>query len=330
MLISENLHMLLSVLADGRFHSGTALAQLLNVSRSAVWKQLQSLAELGLEFNAVSGKGYKLEQPLQLLDQSQIEANLTPAARALLHQIEIHSVISSTNTYLLDLAKKTQVSGWVCLAEYQTAGKGRRGRTWVSPFGHNIYLSILWCYQDGPAAIAGLSLAVGVAVVRALQQMGVDDVGLKWPNDIYWKERKLAGILIEVSGESSGPCHAVIGLGMNLYLPPQQAEVIDQAWVDLQQILGEQVMLQRNLWVAALLNQLLPVIADFENQSLPEYLQEWRSFDCMLGKQVTIFIGQQRFDGVVKGIDDQGLLLLADATGQLRAFASGEVSFRTV
>lgn len=330
MLISENLHKLLSVLADGRFHSGTALAQLLKVSRSAVWKQLQVLIELGLEINAVSGKGYKLEQPLQLLDQLQIRANLTPVAQALLQQIEIHSVISSTNTYLLDLAKKTQVSGWVCLAEYQTAGKGRRGRTWVSPFGHNIYLSLLWCYQDGPAAIAGLSLAVGVAVVRALQQMGVADVGLKWPNDIYWQDRKLAGILIEVSGESSGPCHAVIGLGMNLYLPRQPAEAIDQAWVDLQQILGEQVMPDRNQWVASLLNQMLPVIADFENRRLPEYLQEWRGFDCMLGKQVTIFIGQQGFEGEVKGIDDQGLLLLEDSAGQVRAFASGEVSFRVV
>ena len=330
MLISDNLHKLLAVLADGQFHSGTALAQLLNVSRTAVWKQLQVLAELGLEVNAVSGKGYKLEQPLQLLDLQKIDASLSPTARNLIQQIEIHFVISSTNTYLLDIAKKMQVSGCVCLAEYQTAGKGRRGRTWVSPFGHNIYLSILWCYQDGPATIAGLSLAVGVAVVRALQQMGVKDVGLKWPNDIYWQDRKLAGILIEVSGESSGPCHAVIGLGMNLYLPPQQAEVIDQAWVDLQQIVGGKLMQYRNQWVATLLNQMLPVIADFENQSLPEYLQEWRSFDCMLGKQVTIFIGQQRCDGVVKGIDDQGLLLLADSAGQVRAFASGEVSFRAV
>jgi BirA family biotin operon repressor/biotin-[acetyl-CoA-carboxylase] ligase len=231
---------------------------------------------------------------------------------------------------LLDVAQKNQVSGRVCLAEYQTAGKGRRGRTWVSPFGHNIYLSILWCYQDGPAAIAGLSLAVGVAVVRALQQMGVKDVGLKWPNDIYWQGRKLAGILIEVSGESSGPCHAVIGLGMNLYLPQQQAKVIEQAWVDLQQILGGQVMLQRNRWVATLLNQMLPVIAGYQIQSLPEYLQEWRRYDCMPGKQVTIFIGQQGFEGEVKGIDDQGLLLLADAAGRVRTFASGEVSFRAV
>ena len=330
MLISENLHKLLSVLADSRFHSGTALAQLLGISRSAIWKQLQALTEFGLEVNAVSGKGYRLEQPLQLLDQQAIEAHLTPAARSVLQQIEIHDVIGSTNTYLLDIAQKNQVSGRVCLAEYQTAGKGRRGRTWVSPFGHNIYLSILWCYQDGPAAIAGLSLAVGVAVVRALQQMGVKDVGLKWPNDIYWQGRKLAGILIEVSGESSGPCHAVIGLGMNLYLPKQAAEVIEQAWVDLQQILGGQVMLYRNQWVAALLNQMLPVIADFENQSLPKYLQEWRSFDCMLGKQVTIFIGRQGFEGEVKGIDDQGLLLLRDEAGDVRAFASGEVSFRAV
>ena len=328
MSLSENLYKLLVLLADGRFHSGTTLAELINISRTAVWKHLQALATLGLEINAVSGKGYKLAKPLQLLDQQQIESHLTPAVLSLLQLIEIHTVISSTNTYLLDIAQKNQVNGCVCLAEYQTAGKGRRGRTWVSPFGHNIYLSILWRFQDGPAAIAGLSLVVGVSVVQALQKMGVKDVGLKWPNDIYWQGRKLAGILIEVSGESSGPCHAVIGLGMNLYLPQQQAEVIDQAWVDLQQILGEHVMQYRNQWVAMLLNQMLPVIASYQSQSLLEYIQEWRRFDCMLGKQVTIFIGQQGFEGEVKGIDDQGFLLLADATGHVRAFASGEVSYR--
>jgi BirA family biotin operon repressor/biotin-[acetyl-CoA-carboxylase] ligase len=229
---------------------------------------------------------------------------------------------------LLDIAQQQPASAWVCLAEYQTAGKGRRGRTWVSPFGHNIYVSLLWRFQDGPAAIAGLSLAIGVAVIRALRQAGITEAGLKWPNDIYWRGRKLAGILIEVSGESSGPCHAVIGLGLNLYLPPVQAEAIEQAWVDLQQIVGEPFTLQRNRWVALLLNEIVPVVADYPTRNLSDYVSEWRNYDCMSGQAVNIFMGEQVFAGIVRGVDDQGLLLLEDDAGNLRTFASGEVSFR--
>lgn len=328
--MSDNLIQLLSILADGQFHSGTTLAHVLAVSRSAIWKQVQALQAWGIEVIAVSGKGYKLSRPLQMLNQQHIELHVSPAVRDLIQGFEIHTTLASTNTHLLDLAQQNQQAdkGLICLTEYQTAGKGRRGRQWVSPFGHNIYLSVLWRYQEGPAAIAGLSLVVGVAVIRALRMAGVADVGLKWPNDIYWCGRKLAGILIEVSGESSGPCHAVIGLGLNLYLPSHQANAIEQPWVDLQQIMGQHMSLQRNFWVAALLNEILPVIADFANQDLSDYIAEWRGYDCMLNQGVTLFVGQQAFSGVVKGIDDQGLLLLEDHTGQLRAFASGEVSFR--
>jgi BirA family biotin operon repressor/biotin-[acetyl-CoA-carboxylase] ligase len=327
-MMSNTLKQLLALLADGEFHSGTTLAHLLAVSRSAVWKQLQCLEAWGIEIVAVTGKGYKLQRPMQLLDQAQIESALLPAVAALIQRLEVHDELASTNSYLLDVAQQQPASAWVCLAEYQTAGKGRRGRTWVSPFGHNIYLSLLWRFQDGPAAIAGLSLAIGVAVIRALRQAGITEVGLKWPNDIYWRGRKLAGILIEVSGESSGPCHAVIGLGLNLYLPPVQAEAIEQAWVDLQQIVGEQIALQRNRWVALLLNEIVPVVADYQTRKLSDYVNEWRNYDCMSGQAVNIFMGEQVFAGIVRGVDDQGLLLLEDDAGNLRTFASGEVSFR--
>ncbi|WKJ89006.1 bifunctional biotin--[acetyl-CoA-carboxylase] ligase/biotin operon repressor BirA [Methylomonas montana] len=328
MLISPKLKQLLSLLADGRFHSGTELAQTLGISRSAVWKQQQVLAELGIELSAVSGKGYRLPRPLQLLEKQKIDQHLEAQTRQLFKQLEIHDQIHSTNTHLLEQAQRGGESGLVCLAEQQTAGKGRRGRQWVSPFGHNVYLSILWRFQGGPAAIAGLSLAMGVAVVRALRGLGIAEVGLKWPNDIYWRQRKLAGILIEVSGESSGPCHAVMGLGLNIYMPEHQAQGIEQDWVDLHGILANAMHCQRNQIVAALLNQLLPVIAEFESRTLSGYIEEWRGYDCMQGKQVSIFMAEQAYHGTVLGIDEQGLLLLAQADGQVRAFASGEVSFR--
>ncbi len=328
MLISAKLKQLLDTLGDGRFHSGTELAQLLGISRSAVWKQLNALAELGIDLLAVSGKGYRLQQPLQLLSAPHIKDYLHPQVRQLLAQLEIHDQIDSTNTHLLEQARQGGETGWVCLAEQQTAGKGRRGRQWVSPFGHNVYLSILWRFQGGPAAIVGLSLAIGVAVVRALRSIGIPDVGLKWPNDIYWQQRKLAGILIEVSGESSGPCHAVIGLGLNVYLPPHQGQGIEQDWVDLFTILGESVQTKRNWLVGELINQLLPVLADYESRAFSQYVEEWRQYDCMQGKQVSIFMAEQTYHGEIAGIDEQGLLLLKQADGQTRAFASGEVSFR--
>lgn len=329
MSISSNQKKILAILADGFFHSGTELSKQIAISRSAICKQLNGLSDIGIEFSAVSGKGYRLEKPLQLLSKSTIEGLLDEPATQLISELEIHDCINSTNRYLVEKSQSDKINGSsVCFAEYQTAGKGRRGRDWVSPFGSNIYLSILWPYQNGPAAISGLSLAVGVAVIRALNECGVDDVGLKWPNDIYWQGRKLAGILIEMSGESGGPCNAVIGLGLNFYLSEKVAQPITQDWVDLAQIISDDSSELRNKLAALLLNHLMPVIAHFETDTLQSYIEEWRSYDCMRGKSVDIYMGKQTFSGIVQGIDDNGLLLLKDKQGEVKTFASGEVSFR--
>lgn len=328
MQLSDILKQLLILLADGKFHSGTALAAALGMSRSAIWKQLQALNELGVELVAVSGKGYKLPQAMQLLDSAAISAMLDEQPRQLMAGLEIFDVIDSTNQYLLEQARSGAPSGLVCAAEYQTAGKGRRGRVWVSPFGHNLYLSILWRYQDSPAAIAGLSLALGVAVIRALRQFGLNDVGLKWPNDIYWRQQKLAGILVEVSGENGGPCHAVVGLGVNFYLSAQQGQSIEQPYADIRSILGDTAYLRRNQLMTLILNQLLPVIGGYQTGSLRAYLDEWRSYDCMAGKAVQIQIADTRHAGTVVGINDDGMLLIENAAGQVQTFASGEVSLK--
>ena len=327
MLIPAKQKAILSILADGKFHSGSELAEKITISRSAICKQINKITELGLEICAITGKGYRLEQAIQLLSKSEIEQQLNTVSDGLIEQLEIHDVINSTNSYLFELPNKTTENGVVCVAEYQDSGKGRRGRTWVSPFGSNIYLSILWNFQNGSASINGLSLAVGVVVIQTLKSFGIEDVGLKWPNDILWRGKKLAGILIEVSGEANGPCTAVIGLGLNVYLPKKSAEPITQDWVDLKQIISENVEINRNQLIANLLNQLMPIIENFENDTLIHYLDNWRSHDCMAGKEVDIFIGEKSFTGIVKGIDDNGLLVLKDKQGSLRTFASGEVSF---
>lgn len=327
MLISDKQKTILNLLADGEFHSGTELAETLGVSRSAICKQLRGLSDFGLHHSAVSGKGYRLDKPLELLASSKINAMLSEQNKALISTLEIHDTIHSTNSYLMELSRNDAPSGFICFAEHQTAGKGRRGRHWVSPYGSNIHVSMLWRFQQGGiAGTAGLSLAIGVAVIRALKQHNINNVGLKWPNDIYSRGKKLGGILIEVSGEADGPCAAVIGLGLNLFLPELQAQSITQAWTDLTKITGETKLL-RNELAGTVLNQLLSITNGFEADGFKAYLDEWRHYDCLKGHQATLFSGQQQIEGVVEGIDDNGLLLLKKSDGSIRAFASGEVSF---
>jgi BirA family biotin operon repressor/biotin-[acetyl-CoA-carboxylase] ligase len=326
MNISNTQKRILILLADGEFHSGTELADDLGISRSAVWKQVQGLNEWGLQYSAVSGKGYRLDRSLELLLESKINEFISGQASALISSFEIHDQIDSTNSYLMERSQHDALSGSVCFAEYQTDGKGRRGRHWVSPYGSNIYLSILWRFQQGPASISGLSLAIGVAVIRALKHHQVNNIDLKWPNDIYSQGKKLGGILVEVSGETDGPCNAVIGLGLNLFMPEAKAEQITQAWTDLSKVTGQSRQF-RNKLAGTLLNHLLPVIADFESIGIQSYLDEWRDYDCLVGKAATLFIGQQQFEGFVQGIDDKGMLLLERPDGSVQTFASGEVSF---
>ncbi|MBL1264596.1 bifunctional biotin--[acetyl-CoA-carboxylase] ligase/biotin operon repressor BirA [Candidatus Methylomicrobium oryzae] len=327
MLIADNQKKILNLLSDGEFHSGAELAEALGVTRSAVWKHLNGLDSLGIRHAAVSGKGYRLSHPIELLHSDSILAALDSETRALVSRLEIHDQIDSTNTYLSQLARQNALSGYVCLAERQIAGKGRRGRQWVSPYGSNILLSILWRFQQGPAAISALSLAVGVAVIRALRRLGIDNAGLKWPNDIFSEGKKLGGILIEVAGENEGPCYAVTGLGLNLFLPEEEAGSIEQPWTDLNRIADGQPI-GRNRLVGELIGQIIPVLAGFERTGLAAYLDEWREYDCLRGEWASVFIGTQQFDGTLEGIDAQGFLLMRDAEDKLRAFASGEVSFR--
>ena len=316
---------LLCMLDFGKFHSGSQLSEQLGVSRSAIWKQINAFKQIGVEINAVSGKGYRLVSALELLDKDVILAGLEQHAETHVSELIIHDVITSTNSYLFETPASFD-SGTICLAEFQTAGKGRRGRQWVSPFGSNVYLSVLWQYEKGPAAISGLSLAAGVAVVRALEKVNDGNIGLKWPNDIYWNDKKLGGILVEVQGDAEGPCTVVVGIGMNMRLTEHEAISIDQAWTDMHQITGGR-MPSRNQLIVQLLNQLIPIIAEFENAGIDSFIGEWRTFDCMVNRPVSLFLGNQVIEGVVQGVDENGLITLQLADGKVSAFASGEVSF---
>lgn len=259
-----------------------------------------------------------------LIDKKRIDTNLTTISKALISQLELFNEIDSTNTHLMARAQTNAPSGCVCFAELQTAGKGRRGRQWISPQGQNIYGSILWRFYD-VSNLNGLSLAIGVGVVRVLKKQGVADVSLKWANDIYYNGKKLGGILIEVSTHSNNQASAVIGFGLNLALP-SGLETITQPYTDLSTI-AEDLKIERDLLIADLLNELLPIIATFEKQGLCAYLDEWRELDCLVDKTATLFSGAQTLQGIVRGIDNEGLLKLQLNNGEIQTFSAGEVSF---
>jgi len=325
---SDNQKALLQYLSDGNFHSGTELAVNLSMTRSAVWKLIHALNALGVEIIALNAKGYRLNAPLELLNLQVIKQALSTDALALLDRLELHDQMDSTNRYLSELAHThPEESGVICVAEQQTAGRGRRGRPWVSPFARNIYMSLLWRFEEGPAGLSGLSLAIGVAVVRALKQQGVEEVGLKWPNDIYWQNKKLGGILLEVSGESAGPCSAVIGVGLNVNMSQDEAEAIDQEWIDVQGIIGKERVFSRGQLLASMITTLLEVTANYTQDCFSAYVDEWRKYDCMQGRKVDVFIGNKTVTGHIRGIDDDGLLLLEIETGEIKHYASGEISF---
>ncbi len=317
---------LLNLLADGGFHSGADLGKALGLSRTAVWAMIHELEGLGLELNAVSGKGYRLARPLELLSGTAIADELSTLATKYLAAIEIHDELDSTNSYLMAKAASGIPRGTVCLAEYQTAGRGRIGRSWQSPFGGNICLSLLWRF-DEHAAVSGLSLAVGVAVVRALHRLGLGNIGLKWPNDILWKGRKLGGVLLEVSGEAHGRCSVVIGIGINFHLPPSAGAAIDQDWVDLSQTSGG-LLPSRNRLIALLLDELLQLLVDYPSQGLRASIEQWRQWHCYQGRKVVLHWGSKSILGKVAGVTDEGLLLLDCEEGGLREFASGDVRLR--
>lgn len=298
----------------------------MGISRAAVWKQIQCLKPLGLEVHAVSGRGYRLAKPLQLFDETLIRKQLDPQSSELLARLEIHHQLDSSNTYLMQQALGGAPGSFACLTESQQAGRGRRGRDWFSPFGSNIYLSLLWRFQDGASRLGGLSLAIAVAVMRVLESIGLEKAGLKWPNDILVGEQKLAGILVEVAGESNGPCHAVIGIGVNFDMPEPAAEAISQAWTDLRR---SGVEADRNAVAGNLLNELLIAIPQYQKWGLDAFRDEWQRWDLTSGKLVQISHGDESLYGVARGIDERGLLLLQDENG-LHRYASGEVSLRTV
>jgi BirA family biotin operon repressor/biotin-[acetyl-CoA-carboxylase] ligase len=231
---------ILRMLSDGAFHSGTDLGKKLGITRAAVCKNIRSLTQSGLDVHRVTGRGYKLDAPLTLLNRSRILKHLGDEAADFRDRLHVIDETDSTNRHLAELIANAKAqNGMACLAEAQSGGRGRRGRAWVATPYHNLMFSMAWQFPGGPGLVSGLSLAAGLAVLQALEEYGVDGVGLKWPNDVLWDGRKLAGLLADVQGESAGPTQVILGVGVNAYIGREDAERIDQPWVDLRNILSE-------------------------------------------------------------------------------------------
>ena len=315
---------LISLLNDGQLHSSSEIATRLGISRSAVSAKLKSLTAFGLGISSVRGGGYRLENRVELLCADTILGTLARPAQALVSHLDILDEIDSTNLYLMRKVGMQVPGGYVCLAEFQHAGRGRQGHRWIAPYASNICLSLLWRFTTGTASLTGLSLAIGVALARALNEMGVSEIGLKWPNDVMWRGHKLAGILIDTGGQATGACHAVIGIGLNVAMPHEHVAGIDQAWIDLRKILGHDV--KRNHCAGIVLQQLLTALCEFQTMGLAAFRHEWEKFDVLADTRVSLKLPRETMVvGTAQGIDDNGSLRLL-SNGLIHSYPCGEVS----
>jgi BirA family biotin operon repressor/biotin-[acetyl-CoA-carboxylase] ligase len=322
--VSSLPYLALRMLADGRFCSGADIARAAGVSRASVWLAVRELERAGLEVLKVRGRGYCLSQAVSVLDAAAIAHHLGRDAGRF--ALEILDHVESTNTLLMQRASTGAPGGTVIVAEHQSAGRGRLGRPWYASVGGALTFSLLWRVASGAAALAGLSLATGIAVARAFEGLGVAGATLKWPNDLVWRGAKLAGILIEMQGDALGPSHAVIGIGVNVRMSDSVRAGIDQPVTDLESACG--CPLDRNVVLARLLAELDRVLVAFERDGFGALAGEWQQRHAYQGCSVNLTLPDGTvYSGIARGVAADGALLLERAT-RLERFHAGEVGLR--
>lgn len=314
----------LDALADGGLHSGETLAQGFGISRAALAKRIDHLRDWGVDVTAQAGAGYRLGNALERLDATRIRASLTATARTL--QVEVLTSTDSTNTQLL--AADAACDPQMLFAERQTAGRGRRGRDWVSPFGANLYGSLGFTFDTWPPRITTLPLAMAVATARVVEAAGLPEVGIKWPNDLHVEGQKLAGILMETRGEAGGSCRVVVGVGLNVGLSTAQAVTISQPWTTLAAALGARgrAVPSRNTLAALLASELLAALQHFAEHGFAPFAAEWKRRDVLANRAVNIE-ATPPLTGIARGVDADGGLLIDTALGR-QVVHAGDVSVR--
>jgi BirA family biotin operon repressor/biotin-[acetyl-CoA-carboxylase] ligase len=315
---------LLRHLADGEFHSGETLAHVLGVSRATVWNAVRALEDAEVPIYKVHGRGYKLPQPVSLLDRDAIARHA--GAHASRFGVEVVDAVDSTNTLLMRRGAEGAASGSVLAAEWQTSGRGRMGRTWHAGIGAALTFSLLWRFTQGAGALAGLSLAAGVALARALSSLGVESAALKWPNDVLWDGRKLAGMLIEIQGDALGPSAVVIGVGLNVRLTDAVRARIDQPAADLESACGRHI--DRNAVLGTVLANLADVLDAFAQSGFAPLREEWERYHAHQGAKIAVKLPDGQVDeGIARGVDENGALLF-ERGSTVRRLHSAEISVR--
>ncbi|MEI9600656.1 bifunctional biotin--[acetyl-CoA-carboxylase] ligase/biotin operon repressor BirA [Moellerella wisconsensis] len=312
---------LIKILSDAEIHSGEQLGERMGMTRAGINKHIQTLRSWGLNIQTVTGKGYCLPKAINLLSIEAISAYMDS------QRIILEPVIDSTNQYLLERISEL-VSGDVCIAEYQSAGRGRRGRQWVSPFGCNLYLSMYWRLDQGPAAAIGLSLVVGIILAETLNELGHVGVRVKWPNDLYLNDKKLAGILVELTGKTGDAAHIIIGVGLNIGMDKinlADKESINQQWASLNET---NISINRNELAAKIIKSLREALFQFEKEGMTPFIERWYKLDNYLNRPVKLLIGEKVITGISRGINVQGALLLQQGD-ELIPYIGGEISLRS-
>jgi BirA family biotin operon repressor/biotin-[acetyl-CoA-carboxylase] ligase len=317
---NEKLVEICNILNDLNFHDGTSIGAKLNISRTAVWKWVSKLQSYGIEITKVKGKGYLLKEPLILLDSKKIET-LLKSEHFIIDTVES---IDSTNNYLNNHNKSAIPH--ICIAEHQTSGRGRFSREWYSPFGKNIYFSMQYSIKQDISQLGGLSLAVGTIVCKAIEKACKlpNRLMLKWPNDITYNGKKLAGVLIEIRAEVNGNCSVIIGIGINVNMPITNKVTFNQEWASIMQITGSPQ--DRNNICAILIDKLTLGIEQYLITGFKSYMPEWKKRDSLFGKMIQIQDGNEIFKGIATGVDLQGHLLINLETNIKKAFAAGEAT----
>lgn len=318
---SSHAFAVLRILGDGAIHSGAEIAETLGCSRTLIWQAVRMIKrDFSLMVYCIRGHGYRLSEPIEWLDVASVRAGFSEEA-AQTYLLAFADQIDSTNTHLMQRAADGAPHGLVLGCEWQLAARGRLGRRWQMKLGGNLAFSILWRFNCGLGDLSGLSLAVGVAIVRVLRQYTIP-AQLKWPNDVLLNSKKLAGILIELTGDALGPVPVVIGIGINLVTPDE----VDQPVTGLPQ---NHNLPGRNQLLAEMLNSLHDVLETFRQRSFAALRIEWESYCAHLNLPITLLLPRgEVMQGFSRGVDNQGALLVDTGEG-LQSFQIGEVSLRT-
>lgn len=308
---------LLRILADGQPHSFEKLTALLSLDDTQLLAEISALQEQGIQIDTGFGE-VKIIPETALINMEKIQRSFSH------HKVIYHPIINSTNQFLLANMGRLN-KGDICITEHQTAGRGRRGRQWQSPFAGQAIFSLIW-QVDARKPIDGLSLVVGMAIVDAIKKLGGCGAMLKWPNDVLLNGKKLAGILIELANSENGKLNLVIGVGINVAIPKDRNQ-IDQPWANLNEILPK---IDRTLLLCTVIQEVFSALETFEQQGITaEFRQKWLLCDEFFGEEVNVITEKSVISGIAQGIDERGYLQLIVNNGeQCLTFNGGEVSLR--